>query len=380
MVALVNLLVLLGPASLASASSSDPRRLNDPVVPFALQPLRWGSVRPSGWLREWATALSQGSGSPKCSAFASYRPDNHSVDGWRGGRPDFGGFWDEDSAYYIDGVARLGLVMQDEALLQRAKEDFDYVIANPQNFNATFKGDVVEGWVRSIYSRGMLAYYDGTGDPRVLAFLNSTFGAYRAADSIQHKPPIGDQMHQGSRSLTQMEALLETFAYGGSPELVRTAVDLMSTKSRNGGYEFMQQLLRPDCVALKGSAINGSGDAESDGGCESHAHGVTYNEVSKLFAMGYSYTVRDLPFILFAGLSALCFIPGTFRSRSLQGNKSHLQASLTAYELIDKFDMQVCTHAYLRGNACSLPAFLLQEYACPEPVLTNERFHVRNGH
>ena len=64
-------------------------------------------------------------------------------------------------------------------------------------------------------------------------------------------------MHQGSRSMTQMEALLETYAYGGSQSLVDTALQLMSTKSTNGGYEFMQQLLRPDCKALKGSAING---------------------------------------------------------------------------------------------------------------------------
>ena len=76
----------------------DPLRVNQPKVPFALEPLRWGTVSPRGWLLEWATALSHGSGSPKCSAFATTKPNGHSVDGWRGGRPNFGGFWDEDSA------------------------------------------------------------------------------------------------------------------------------------------------------------------------------------------------------------------------------------------------------------------------------------------
>ena len=173
----VLLLLLAAPPAAAASASSDPLRVNDPVVPLALQPLQWGTVRPGGWLREWATALTEGSGSPKCSAFANIRPENHSVDGWRGGRPSFGGFWDEDSAYFMDGIARLGLVMQDQYLIGRAKADFDYVMSHPENFNATFQGDVVEGWVRSIYARGMLAFFDGTADTRVLAFLNRTFGA-----------------------------------------------------------------------------------------------------------------------------------------------------------------------------------------------------------
>ena len=83
----------------------DSLRVNAPRVPFALEPLRWGAVTPRGWLREWATALSRGSGSPKCSAFAVTKVNGHSVDGWKDGRPSFGGFWDEDSAYYVDGTA-----------------------------------------------------------------------------------------------------------------------------------------------------------------------------------------------------------------------------------------------------------------------------------
>jgi len=106
----------------------------------------------------------------------------------------------------MDGVTRLGLVLHDEELISRAKEDYDAVMAAPDSFNATFKGDVVEGWVRSIYSRGMLAYYDGTGDRAVLEFLEEQLGKYRAQDSLHTNQP---QTRQGSRSMTQMEALLE---------------------------------------------------------------------------------------------------------------------------------------------------------------------------
>lgn len=297
------------PARRVSALGPDPLRVNRPKVPFALEPLQWGTVSPRGWLLEWATALSHGSGSPKCSAFATTKPDGHSVDGWRGGRPSFGGFWDEDSAYYIDGLTRLGLVLQDDILLSRVKEDYEWVMAHPDNFNATYRGDIVEGWIRSIYSRGMLAYYDGTGDKRVLSFLNEQLGKYDPRTSTY----ASDQTRQGSRSMTQMEALLETYAYGGDVKLVETALQLMSPIAKNDGYRFMQELLAPGCVALEPAAINATSGVADEGGCVNHAHGVTYNEVSKLFAMGYSYSA----------------------------NRSHLQASLTAYELVDKFDMQV---------------------------------------
>jgi hypothetical protein len=195
-------------AALVASAAEDSLRVNHPAVPFALEPLRWGTVAPGGWLKEWATSLSKGSGNAKCSPFATLKPNGHSVDGWRGGRPSFGGFWDEDSAYYMDGLTRLGLVLNDSNLIARAKADYDYVMANPTNFNASFRGDIIEGWVRSIYSRGMLAYYDATGDKQVLAFLIDQFEKYNAAYSTMKS----DQTRQGSRSMTQMEVSQHRYA------------------------------------------------------------------------------------------------------------------------------------------------------------------------
>ena len=96
------------PSAAPAAAPHDSLRVNGPRVPFGLQPLRWGAVQPQGWLRQWAVALSRGAGSPKCSAFATLDLEGGSVDGWKDGRPSFGGFWDEDSACaHRLGIARL---------------------------------------------------------------------------------------------------------------------------------------------------------------------------------------------------------------------------------------------------------------------------------
>lgn len=61
----------------------------------------------------------------------------------------------------------------------------------------------------------MLAYYDGTGNATVLDFLVDMFANYTAANSTS------------DRSLTQIEPLLEGYAYGGPHSMVDTALAMM---------------------------------------------------------------------------------------------------------------------------------------------------------
>ena len=303
----------------SSATQFDPRRVNDPVVPYGLQPLQWGAVSPRGWLREWALAARHGSSSPVAAAFATVKPAGHSVDGWRDGRPGFGGFWDEDSAYWIDGMTRLGLVLGDAELVARGGADVRAVIADPWRFHNTFPHDAVEGWVRSIYSRAMLAYHSGTDDTRVIPFLAAAFSNYTPADSTH----VGqDQLHQGSRSMTQMEALLEAHAFGGPASLAALALALMGPAAANGGYGFLQALLSENCTRAMDPATPAATVTAilRAGSCEQHAHGVTFNEVAKLFAMGYSHS----------------------------GNASHLAAAVAAYEMVQVRTLYLLTDLLTR--------------------------------
>ena len=78
---------------------------------------------------------------------------------------------------------------------------------------------------------------------------------------------------------------------------------LMSPDAQNGGHAFLETLL---------SGCLGNETAILVGDCEAQDHGVTFNEVSKLFAMGFSYS----------------------------GNSSHLKASTGAYDMLQRYDMQ----------------------------------------
>jgi hypothetical protein len=57
------------------------------------------------WIGDWAEAGRNGAVSPVHATFANVL--NGTVNGWRHGRPDSHGYWDEDSAYWIDGMTRM---------------------------------------------------------------------------------------------------------------------------------------------------------------------------------------------------------------------------------------------------------------------------------
>jgi hypothetical protein len=306
---MIMLHVLLLPPLLSAASAHDGRRVNGPQVPFALEPLQWGQVTASGWIKDWALAARHGAGSPEHAAFANVKATSYppftippdcatSVDGWKDGRPCNIAFWDEDSAYWVDGMTRLGAVLNDSTLQRRVREDFAYVLAHPDNFNATWHRPLqdldhseAEGWVRSIYSRAMLAYYDWTGDAAILDFLVTQLSSYTVGDS------------GGGRSLTQIEALLESHAYGGPASLVDTAIGMMETEASS--LRYLDALLSPNCTNATAIA--------QDGACLNHEHGVTFNELAKLFAMISSWN----------------------------SNQTFLQASVNAYDMVERFNVQV---------------------------------------
>ena len=240
-------------------TAGDPLRTRVPPAALApMLPLQWGTVNPTGWIRDWAEAASNGAVSPEVSWFASGNETNGRANGWKNGQPAWA--MDEQSAYWIDGMTRLGLVLNDSRLLARVEEDITGVIAG----NAFGEpGGGPEGWPRSVYSRAMLAYLDGTGDKKVLDFFSTVWNGSYHMDNAKD-----------ARSMTQAEAMLEGYAYGGSEELRAVALEGLIAHQDS----FQKAWNSPRCAnySTMSSCVENSYELE---------HGVTWNELAKLWAL-----------------------------------------------------------------------------------------------
>ena len=151
-----------------------------------------------------------------------YPPGVGRANGWKNGQPNHPWTMAEQSAYWMDGMTRLGLVLNDTALKARTAEDIVAVIEGGV-LNEPTGGP--EGWPRSVYSRAMLAYLDATGDKRVLDLFAKVWNASYTMDA-----------EKDARSLTQAEAMLEGYAYGGSEVLLATALrGLIAHQARSIG-------------------------------------------------------------------------------------------------------------------------------------------------
>jgi len=253
-----------------------------------LLPLQWGTVSPRGWIRDWAVTASEGAASPTNAWFASgngvpitheddealmhngtnYPPGAGRANGWKDGQPNSPWTMAEQSAYWMDGMTRLGLVLNSSALKARTAEDITAIVEGGV-LNEPTGGP--EGWPRSVYSRAMLAYLDATGDTRVLELFakvwNSSYNMDAEADA---------------RSMTQAEAMLEGYAYGGDPVLRDTA--LRGLSAHQDSFQQAWNSRRCDDYGVNSSCVTDSYELE---------HGVTWNELAKLWALAAPWSGEE---------------------------------------------------------------------------------------
>lgn len=177
-------------------------------------------------------------------------------------------------------------------MIMKQKPPSTSLMVRWRNAHDLSKGSA-EGWVRSVYSRGMLAGYDGTANKTLLDFLSHSFSNYTAADSAS------------DRSLTQIEALLEGHAYGGPKKQVDVALEMMATNT--------WAIAWADALANNPSCFDRDALDAGNDICQQGYHGVSFNEISKLHAMAYSWN----------------------------GNESYLNTSINAFNMMVQFDLQV---------------------------------------
>lgn len=270
-------------------------------------------IQPEGWLKE--ILVRQDSGLTSHPEAMSYPFDSklwvgelerdsesRGADWWRY----------EQTAYYLDGLTRLGILLDDAHLLAIARENIDWVLSHPlpaklgvpytqadvdsllkrgARFSAEVSADpkaqaMVERWRKSVetqlkinsfdrpagrlgpetssmawpfavFFRALKAYYEATGDARIPQALEKNYLSYSVEE-------LGKD-----RFLVNVEGILWTYSITKNPRLLKLAEDAWA----QDGSELTQENCLDDS--------------------EFHMHGVTMNELMKVPMLLYEYTGKE---------------------------------------------------------------------------------------
>ncbi|MEN8227697.1 MAG: beta-L-arabinofuranosidase domain-containing protein [Bacteroidota bacterium] len=260
-------------------------------TPPSFIPLPPGAIQPGGWIDDWAGAALQGITGHLDELDPVYEK------GWkgtgfeaRGVRPEDGTGWPlEQSAYWMDGAVRLAYIMQDSALTRKISERLDDVVEGVLNGGETFiywkpKSFVEEhefdNWAHSHMGRAMVAYYQATGNKRILDALVKVYSDYPLPQLPAHFNDISGAVN--------IDPMLDTYMMSGRREILERALDICS----DTGFDSIVH------EWIVGNIPNG--------------HGVIFYENIRVPALIYPWT----------------------------GNKAHIQASRSALQWMEKKHLQ----------------------------------------
>lgn len=216
-------------------------------------------ITPKGWLLEFLKRQKAGlTGHPEALSY----PYNTCL--WAGEIPRNGNYgqdwWRyEQTAYYTDGLLRLGYLLDDEELIQKGEDGIRYTLAHPQS-NGRLGSSVISSlWPQAVFWRALKAYADAHGNPSTV----------KTALRRNYNSMTNSDLTNGRRHILNLEGLLWLYGETGTKSLLSKA----ETAYRTGGFEF-------DAT-----------DASSDDFI--HLHGVTYCEMLKVPLLLYAYTGNE---------------------------------------------------------------------------------------
>ena len=220
-----------------------------------------GRIRPNGWIGEFCRRQKTGlTGHPEALSYpydtclwagVIPRMGKHGGDWWRY----------EQTAYYVDGLLRLGYALGDQELIAKGESSVAYTIehASPDgHFGApstTKAADGLDMWPQAVFFRVLAANYAVTGDARIPAMLERYY--------LKHSV----EKIAGWRNVINVEGMLWTYAITGNKELLDRAEKAWLLEKTQLTASEMRQDLHPTCM-----------------------HGVTYSETLKVPMMLYAAT------------------------------------------------------------------------------------------
>ena len=251
-----------GPALNALEAGSKPRTYG------ALEPLAPGAIVPAGWLRVYMEkqAAQLGSQLPQVSwpFTGAYWAGTQGVEGSDAWWP-----W-EQKAYWVDGAARLAIVLEDRQLMQQVQSTIDYTLAHAAAdgyMGPKFMEDAKDNcsrWPQTVFFRGLAATADA--EPRNQREIAEAMRKHYLNDPTPYGKP--------TRNVTNIEAMLWCYERTRDPRLKMMAEtvwrEYMTVAGEEGHGDMAWMRVYAD------TPIN--------------SHGVTYAEQAKLPALLYIHT------------------------------------------------------------------------------------------
>ena len=221
-------------------------------------------IHPKGWLQTLMQRQHDGlTGHPEALSY----PYNTCL--WAGeiSRADesYGANWwrYEQTAYYTDGLLKLGYELSDDAMVSKAMEGIEYTLAHPDE-NGVLGNSTLEGitWPMSVFFRVLQAKYEHDGDERIPTALEKHYLNFTPSDLA-----CGIV---GGRNIMSLEGILWTYGKTGNPKLLQLAEDAWAIQDR---------------FAVDETAITSDEPF--------YMHSVTFCEMLKLPLLLYAYTGKQ---------------------------------------------------------------------------------------
>ena len=222
------------------------------------------SITPEGWLRVFLENQRDGlTGHLEQTGWPFDTDCWEGVDAGRGHHVSDDFIWAayEMTGYRFDGMVRLGYLLNDDALIQRAKRPIEYVVTHPAENGFLGPQHIDTLWPHAVFFRALMAEHSASGDNRILKALERHY--LEGTTVEQH----GD----GQRNICNVEEILWLYGHNGDKRLLEYAEQAYARYSQRGFPVSLDYLLSDE--------MNGQ-----------ERHGVFYTELMKLPAIFYMHT------------------------------------------------------------------------------------------
>lgn len=225
-------------------------------------------IKPEGWLKEQFQLQKDGlTGHPEALSYPYNtclwadeipRQGSHGQDWWRY----------EQTAYYTDGLLRMGYLTGDEEFISKGEEGISHTFGHPWENGRLGSKRVENTWPFAVFFRAVKAAYDVNPDPAILDALTNHYNSIPTSQLVR------------KRDIISVEGMLWTAEKTGNKALVARADSVFRMRK-----ELLEQL---EGVELK---RDDRVTPEFLTGEEPYKmHGVTMSEMLKLPVMLYAAT------------------------------------------------------------------------------------------